>query len=324
MADLSALELRHLRYFVAVAEELNFSRAARQLHISQPPLTRQIQQLEAVVGAQLFTRTARGVELTEAGKVLLGEASNLLSFTRHAVERTRSVAMGKVGRLDIAGFGSLMLDVVPRFLAAFRAAHPRIELVLQTLNRAEQVVALRQGRITAALIREGNELPDIASEPFMHEQLVAAVPARHELGRRKRLSLRDLVQLPLVVQGSGPRPNFTDALLTMFAKAGLQPQVTQNVGDSITAVAVVAGGFGAALVPRSTSHLRLPGVVFLPVRDVTPNISKVVCIYRAHDRSAALQTFLEELRTFRKAEGHQAAGRPRPARHGRHEARGAL
>lgn len=299
MPELSGLELRHIRYFVAVAEELNLSRAARQLHISQPPLTRQIQQLESVVGAQLFTRTARGMALTEAGKVLLVEAGNLLSFTRQAVERTRSVALGKVGRLDIAGFGSMMLDAVPQFLARFRAAHPRIELVLQTLNRREQMVALQQGRITAAFIRQGDGTPDLASEPFMVEQLVAAVPADHPLGRRKRLALRDLVQLPLVVQGSGPRPNFTDTLLAMFADAKLQPQVTQNVGDSITAVAVVAGGFGVAVVPRSATLLKLPGVVFLPITDVTPGISNLVCIYRAQDQSAALQTFLAEMRAFR-------------------------
>jgi DNA-binding transcriptional LysR family regulator len=214
-----------------------------------------------------------------------------------------------MGRLDIAGFGSLMLDTVPQFLARFRAAHPRIELVLQTLNRAEQVIALRQGRITVAFIRQGNELADIASEPFMHEQLVAAVPASHPLGKRKRLSLRDLVQIPLVVQGSGPRPNFTDTLLAMFAKARLQPNVAHSVGDSITAVAVVAGGFGAALVPRSTSHLKLPGVVFLPVHDVTPNLSKVVCIYRAEDQSAALQTFLAEMRMFREEMTSAGPGR---------------
>lgn len=300
MTELAALELRHLRYFVAVAEELNLSRAARRLHLSQPPLTRQVQQLEGLVGAPLFTRTARGMELTDAGKVLLAEARNLLAFTAQALERTRSVGLGQVGRLDVAGFGSLMLDAVPQFLARFRAAHPRIELVLQTLNRPEQVAALRQGRITAAFIRRGSDPPDIASEPFLREHLVVALPSGHPLAKRKRLALRDLVQVPLVVQGSGPRPNFTDTLLAMFANAGLKPEVAQNVGDSITAVAVVAGGFGAALVPRSASHLRLPGVVFLPVSDVAPGIADLVCIYRAEDRSPVLQTFLAELRAFRR------------------------
>lgn len=325
MNDLAALELRHLRYFVAVAEELNISRAAQRLHLSQPPLTRQIQQLEGLVGAPLFTRTARGMELTEAGRVLLAQARNLLAFTSQALDLTRSVALGRVGRLDVAGFGSLMLGAVPQFLARFRTAHPRIALVLQTLNRPEQVAALRQGRITAAFIRRGNDPPDITSEPFMREQLVAAVPSGHALAMRKRLSLRDLVQLPLVVQGSGPRPNFTDTLLAMFKQAGLQPEVAQNVGDSITAVAVVAGGFGAALVPRSASHLQLPGVVFVPVSDVTPGVADLVCIHRTDDPSPVLRTFLDELRRFREeldtAAGESGAASPGARRRARTAAR---
>ena len=300
MVDLSALELRHLRYFLAVAEELSVSRAARRLHISQPPLTRQIQQLESLVGASLFRRTARGMELTDAGKVLLAQTRSLLSLTRQAIERTRNVAEGKAGRMDVAGFGSLMLNAVPQFLASFRSAHPEIELVLHTLNRPEQMAALRQGRITAAFIRRGTNPPDIASEPFMREQLVAAIPAAHQLARRKRLHLADLAQVPLVVQGSGPRPNFTDTLLAMFAGAKLRPRVAQNVGDSISAVAVVGAGFGAALVPGSACHLELPGVVFLPVADVAPGIADLVCIYRSDDQSAVLQTFLRDLRAFKK------------------------
>jgi DNA-binding transcriptional LysR family regulator len=300
MPDRSALELRHLRYFVAVAEELNVSRAARRLNVSQPPLTRQIQQFEEIVGAPLFTRTTRGMVLTEAGKVMLADARNLLALTLEAVDHSRNVAMGRVGRIDVAGFGSLMLGAVPQFLARFRHSHPGIELVLQTLNRPEQVAALRQGRIAAAFIRQGNDPPDIASEPFMREELVAALPAAHPLARRKRIALRDVVQLPFVVQGSGPRPNFTDTLLAMFARAGLRPEVVQNVGDSITAVAVVAGGFGAAMVPRSASHLQLPGVAFVPVSDVTPGIADLACIYRRDDQSPVLQTFISELRAFRK------------------------
>jgi len=301
MNDLAALELRHLRYFVAVAEELNLSRAARRLHLSQPPLSRQIQSLEGIVGAALFTRTARGMDLTDAGKVLLTEARNLLEFANQALERTRSVARGQIGQIHVAGFGSLMLDAVPQFLAHFSRAHPLIEIVLHTLNRPEQLAALRQRRIGAAFVRGGPVAPDIAAEAYVREHLVAALPTTHSLAKRKRVNLRDLAQLPLVMQGSGPRPNFTDTLLGLFANAGLQPMVAQNVGDSITAVAVVAGGFGAALVPASTRHLRLPGVAFVPVSDIPLATADILCIYRAEDRSPVLQTFLRELRVFRRA-----------------------
>ena len=300
MNEYHSLELRHLRYFVAVAEELNLSRAARRLHLSQPPLSRQIQNLEKMTGAALFTRTARGMDLTEAGSVLLGEARNLLEFASQAMERTRRVGRGELGRIHLGGFGSLMLDAVPQFLAQFSAAHPLIEVVLHTLNRPEQLAALRQQRIGAAFVRGEPGAPDIAAEAFVRESLFAALPATHALAKRKRVHLRDLAQLPLVMQGSGPRPNFTDTLLGLFAKAGLQPVVAQNVGDSITAVAVVAGGFGAALVPASTRHLTLPGVAFVPVSEVLA-ASDIVCIYRSGDDSPVLHTFLRELRLFRRA-----------------------
>jgi DNA-binding transcriptional LysR family regulator len=300
MADVAALELRHLRYFVAVAEELNVSRAARRLNLSQPPLTRQIQALEAMVGAPLFTRSARGMELTDPGRVLLAEARNLLAMARQSMERARSVAAGQVGRIHVAGFGSPMIGALPQFLARFRERQPRVELVLTTLNRPEQVLALREGRISAAFTWRGNDAPEMASEAFVRENLLAVVGAQHPLAKRKRLALRDLASVPLVVQGSGPRPNFTDTLLAMCAQAGFQPEIAQHVGDSLTAVALVASGFGAALVPRSASHLRLPGAAYIPLSDAAPGVADLVCVYRKGDRSPVLRTFLEELRLFRK------------------------
>jgi DNA-binding transcriptional LysR family regulator len=176
-----------------------------------------------------------------------------------------------------------------------------VELTLQTLNRPEQVEALRQNRISAAFIRRGNDPPDIESELFLRENLVAAVAAGDPLASRKRVRLRDFAQHNLVVQGSGPRPNFTDTLISMCAGAGFQPRVAQMVGDSITAVGLVAGGFGAALVPRSASHLQLAGVVYVPLADATPGVADLVCIYRKDDRSLVLESFLDQLRAFRRA-----------------------
>lgn len=302
MKDPGWLDLRQLRYFVAVAEELNLSRAARRLNLSQPPLTRQIQQLEEGMGTALFTRSARGMQLTEAGTVLLGDAQNILRLTLQAAERTRSAGKGRVGRIDVAGFGSLMLDAVPQFLARFRSAYPGVELTLQTLNRPEQVEALRQNRIALAFIRRGANPPDIAQEPFMPERLVAAVNASDPLALKKRVWLKEFKGRKLVVQGSGPRPNFTDTILAMCAKAGLQLEIAQSVGDSVTAVALVAGGFGVSFVPGSATHLQLPGVVYVPLADPTPGIADLVCIYRKGDESPVLAAFLRELRAFRREE----------------------
>ena len=295
----SRLELRHLRYFLQVAQELNLSRAARLLHISQPPLTRQIQQLESLVGTQLFVRGAQGMQLTEAGAKLQIEARNVLVSADLAIERTRSVALGQSGRLHIGAFGSVLLGVVPSFLALFQRNYPGVELTMHTLRRHEQLEALRHGRISAAFIRASNDLPDgVGSQPFAREHLLAAVPSVHELARRKRLRLRDLAGCAIVMQGSGPRPNFTDTLLALFSKHGVKVDVVQTVDDSIAAVSVVAAGLGVALVPGSIRNLQVPGVTYIAVEDIPGGSSDLMCIFATRHRSPALRSFLEAVREF--------------------------
>lgn len=300
MSDpLTLLDFRQLQFFVAVAEEKSISRAAVRLNISQPPLTRIIHAIEKTVGAPLFVRTARGVTLTIAGEALCLEAKRLLELAYGAVERIRSVAKGEAGHLAIGGFGAVMLDAVPRFLGYFRKQYPSIAISLQTLNRSDQIQALRAGRIDAAFTRRGANPPDISSEPFMPETLVAAVPITDPLAEHTKIRLSDLSGRSLIVQGSGPRPNFTDSLLAMCSNAGFYVSEIQSAGDSVTAVALVAGGFGVALVASSASSLRLPGVAYLPVTDATPGIVDLECIYRRDNVTPALTLFLRELQEFR-------------------------
>lgn len=309
---LAALELRQLRYFVAVAEEQNLSRAAVRLSISQPPLTRIIHGVEAVIGAPLFVRSARGMTLTPAGEAMYAEARRLLDIATGAVERARLVARGEAGHLNIAGFGALMLDAVPRFLQQFRRTHPGVTISLQTLNRSEQVQALRDGRVDVAFIRPGTNPPDIVAEPFVPEALVAALPTSDPLATRSRIKLSDLSGRPFIVQGSGPRPNFTDALLAMCANAGCQIDTMQTAGDSLTAVALVAGGFGVALVANSATFLRLPGVAYVPISNATPGIVDLECVYRRGAVSPPLGLFLKELRNFRSSVPRLQANRRSP------------
>lgn len=300
MADrLALLELRQLRCFVAVAEERNLSRAAVRLNISQPPLTRIIHAVEETIGAELFVRSARGMTLTAAGETMYAEARRLLDIAYSAVERTRLVARGELGHINIGGFGALMLDAVPRFLAHFRTSCPGITISLQTLNRSDQVQALRDGRIDVAFIRPGVNPPDIVSEPFVPEALVAALPSTDTLASRKRIKLAELSGRSFIVQGSGPRPNFTDALLAMCAQAGCRVESIQSAGDSLTAVALVAGGFGVALVASSATFLKLPGVAYVPLVDATPGIVDLECVYRRGTPTATLSLFLRELHGFR-------------------------
>jgi DNA-binding transcriptional LysR family regulator len=293
------LDLKQLHYFVTVAEELSLSRAARKLNISQPPLTRQIRFIEEALEATLFIRTARGVELTPAGQVLLADAKHLIHVAHQTFARARMAGAGEAGRIAIGGFGAQMLDAVPKFLRKFREDHPAVSISLQTLNRPQQIEALRDERIDAAFNRRGTYPDDIVSELLAQDKLVAALPSSDGLASRNRVALRELAGRPLIVQGSGPRPNLTDSLLSMCERAGFHVSAAQEVGDSLTAVALVAGGFGVALVARSVTYLRLPGVVYVPVSDAGAGVADIVCIYRRTNKSPVLGVFLEELRAFR-------------------------
>lgn len=311
------MELRQLRYFVAVAEEKNLSRAAIRLHLSQPPLTRQIHQLEADLGARLFERNSRGVELTEAGKLFLDDAHNILDMSVRAAARARSAQEGQIGRLDVAVFGSVMFDRLPRLLAHFRATHPGVELVFHTMSKGDQIEALRQGRIHAGFSRLTSSHPDIASEMLQHERLLVALPEGHALLKRTRLRVQDLADCPLVLFASGPRPNFTDVVYSLFERAGLRPTMGQTVEDAVTGVALVAAGFGACLVPESASYVRVPGVAFRALSPASPRLLDVNCIYRRSDASPVTAAFVGMVRAFGKG-GPEAPGEKNQTRQTTH------
>jgi LysR family transcriptional regulator, benzoate and cis,cis-muconate-responsive activator of ben and cat genes len=295
------VDLRHLRYFVAVAEEENIGRAAARLHISQPPLTRQIQQLEEELGVTLFTRTPRGMELTQAGELFLEEARNIRSLVEQATERTQRAGQGKLGRLDVAIFGSAILDAIPKLLLAFRTHHPDVKVVLHTMTKAEQIEALRQRRISVGFNRMLAPLDDIGVKQVAIEDLLLAVRADHPLARQPRIRFADLQEYPMVVFPTGTRPSFIDRVIGLCGKSGFQPQISQEVGDAVTGVALVAGGFGVCLVPESATTLQFPGVVYLPLTDTPPNFCvDLSCIYRKGDQSPILAAFLETVEDYKK------------------------
>ncbi|MCB1888467.1 MAG: LysR family transcriptional regulator [Rhodocyclaceae bacterium] len=294
------MDLRQLRYFVAVAEEGHIGRAATRLHLSQPPLTRQIQQLEADLGVTLFTRTPRGMELTPAGALFLEEARNIRALVEQATERTQRAGQGRLGRLDVAIFGSGILDVIPKLLRAFGNRYPDVKVVLHTMTKAEQIEALRQKRITAGFNRMVAPLDDIVAHPVITETLLLAVPTDHPLAAREAVPFAELANHPLVLFPSGGRPNFIDKVISLCDQAGFEPSISQEVGDAVTGVALVASGFGVCLVPASATTLQLPGVVYRPVCEAPKGFSvDLSCMHRAGDTSPILQGLLaiiEELR----------------------------
>lgn len=279
-----------------------------RLHISQPPLTRQIHQLEEDLGVQLFIRTPRGVELTQAGEMFLDEARNIRALVDRALERTRRAGQGKLGRLDIGIFGTGIfgtgiLGAIPRMLQLFRETHPDVRVVLHTMTKDEQIEALRQKRIILAFNRIISPLPDLATELIIKERLFLAVNETHPLSQQASVSFMELARQPLVLFPTGARPNFVDRVIELCRNKGFDPDISQVVGDAVTGVALVAGGFGLTLVPKSATTLGLPGVVFRPFDDIDSATVDLSCIYRKDDESAVLRAFLESIRKFRDTQG---------------------
>ncbi|KAB2914634.1 MAG: LysR family transcriptional regulator [Dechloromonas sp.] len=297
------MEFRQLKYFIAVAEELNIGRAATRLHISQPPLTRQIQQLEEEFGAQLFLRTPRGVELTQAGEMFLRDARNIRDLMEQAVERVREAGQGKRGKMDIGIFGSGILDVIPKVLHAFRARHPDVQIALHQMSKKEQIEALRQHRIIAGFNRMLQPLPDLSSELVMVESIMVAVNENHPLAARPAILLKELAGQPLILFPSGARPSFIDKVWDLCAAEGFQPTVSQEVGDAPTSVALVAAGFGLSLVPEAASSLSVPGVVYRRLANAPDAVVDLSCIYRNDETSPLLMAFLQTIREFRGRNG---------------------
>ena len=293
------MDLRRLRYFVAVAEEANIGRAATQLNMAQPPLTRQIQQLEAEVGTSLFQRTRKGVQMTNAGQVLFEEARHILALATRAGERTRRAGLGQSGRLDIGLFGSNIL-AVPQLLHTFRMQFPDVEVVVHAMNKEKQLEALYDRRVSVGFNLLGLKLAGIANEKVRSEPLVVAISDTDPLSRRPSISLKQISDRPMVIFASGPRPNLMDLIFAICLDEGFQPAISQEVTDSVTAVALVAAGFGVALVPATVSQLSLPGVVFRHLNRSPPVKVDFNCIHRRDDTSPILRAFLETIRVMRK------------------------
>lgn len=292
------MDLRQMRYFLAVAEERNFNRAAERLHIAQPPLTRQIRALEDELGTLLFVRTPKGVELTEAGAALLDEVPNLLSLAQRARERTQLAGQGRTGRLDVGIFGSGVLDVIPRILARFHASRPDVRIVLHNLTKAEQLEALRERRIAVGFNRLVPPDSDVQVETVLRERMVVALPAHHPLAARKRLVLRDLDDQPMILYPNLPMPGLAQRVMQAFERDGLRVRVEQEVEDVLTSIALVAGGFGLSVTTDSATSLRLPGVVYRPLDCPALRDIELACLYRHGDPSPVLAAFLDVVRAF--------------------------
>ncbi len=296
------MDLRHIKYFLAVADELHMGRAARRLGISQPPLTRQIRQIEEELQVQLFLRTPRGMELTQAGEVFRVEAANISMMVSAGIDRVQRVGQGRLGRIDIGVFGSGIYEAIPALLQKLRASLPGLNVVLHTMHREVQIEALRQRRISAGFNRMMPVLPDLAQELVTMEPLWAVLPADHPLAACESVSLEQMAAEPFVLFPNAGRPNFVDRVIRIFGDKGLDITIAQEIGDTVTGMALVAHGFGVSLVPESvTRALTLRNAVYRPLRDAPHARIDLSCIYRADDGSPQLHALLALIRVQRAA-----------------------
>jgi DNA-binding transcriptional LysR family regulator len=292
------MDLKQMRYFLAVAEERNFTRAAERLHMAQPPLTRQIQALEEDIGATLFVRTARGVVLTEAGEALLAEVPNLLALAQRAKEQAVLASEGQSGRLDVGIFGSGVLDVIPRILARFHAERPEVRIVLHNLTKHEQLQALRERRISVGFNRLIPAEDDLVVEPVLRESMMVALPAHHALAKKPDITITDLSDYPMILYPRLPIAGLAQQVIQAFNREKSVLRVEQDVEDILTAIALVAGGFGACITVASTASLRLPGVVYRPLVSKHLREIELSCLYRKTDLSPVLTAFVAVVRDY--------------------------
>ncbi len=261
------MELRHLRYFIAVAEERHFSRAAERLHIAQPPLSQQIHSLEQELGVTLLLRTKRSVTVTEAGQAFLEEAKRALAQVERAIEVTQQVHRGERGRLEIGFVGSAMVEALPVALRTFRQRFPLVTLGLHQLTTSQQIDALHDGCIQLGFLRPPLADSSLAVEIIRREPLLVALSEQHPLAAQECISLSSLRDEVFVLYPRQLGPGTYDQLITLCDRAGFTIQVVQEAVEMQTITGLVAAGLGISLVPASTQHLRKAQVVYRPLQE---------------------------------------------------------
>ena len=291
------MKLRHLQYFVAVAEELHFGRAADRLHMAQPPLSAQIRQLEAELGVTLLHRTTRRVELAPAGEVLLARAREILASVDRATQDTQRAARGELGRLAVGFTGSSTYALLPGLAAALRSALPGVLLDLHgELLTPVQVSSLLDGTLDLGLLRPPVRQRELAFEVIRSEPLIAAVPQAHPLAAADAVRVEKLSAEPFISYPSHFRSVLHDAIEETCAAHGFLPRVAHEVSETATLVSFVAAGLGVSLVPESTRHMTVDGAVYRPLAGDTTTVELAVA-WRRDDVTPVLERALEIVRS---------------------------
>lgn len=289
------MELRHLRYFVLVAEELSFTAAAHRLRVAQPSLSQQVRDLEREVGTALLSRTSRRVELTPAGAAFLEQARAILAQAVRAAEQARAIGLGLVGSLDIGLTGSVLLGPLGPLVAAFGERFPRVVVRLHEMSPREQQAALHARRTDVSFLRRPAEDPELSDELAWPETVAVALPERHPLAARRRIPL-SLLRGESFVFLRLEDSRFAQYLRECCVEAGFLPRISQQVVEAHSLTSLVAAGLGVALVPECVRTLSRPGVIYRPLQEPQPR-ADVRMIYRP-DRGSVAERFIDLARGF--------------------------
>ncbi|MBM7367850.1 LysR family transcriptional regulator [Gordonia hydrophobica] len=267
------MELRHLRYYVAVAEECHFGRAAQRLHIAQPPLSQQIKQLEEDLGVTLLNRSTRRVELTAAGQRYLERAKEILASVDAAADEAVRIAGGEIGRVSIGFTGSATYHLLPAMARRLRAELPDIDLDLHgEMLTPQQAAALHDGVIDLGFLRPPVHDRRLRYEVVGAEPMVAVVPHSHPLATRTSLEVADLEHEVFVAYSGFNRSVVFEVVIDACQRAGFRPVIRHEVGETATLVSFVAAGLGVALVPQSVQQLQITGAVYVPLAGEVPTV----------------------------------------------------
>jgi DNA-binding transcriptional LysR family regulator len=288
------MELRHLRYFLTIAEERHFGRAAQRLHMTQPPLSRQIQELEEELGFALFDRARRRVELTPAGAVFLDHVRRVFDALDLAVHRARRASVGELGRIVVGYISSLAYSGITELIRAFHERFPLVELNLREMSPQAQLEALKEGQIDVGLVRGSVDDASLAAECVRREPLVVALPAGHELAQHKRVALEMLAREPFIIFPRQRGPAFFDQIMALCRAAGFSPRIAQEA-PQLDILSLVAAGFGVAIMPESIRHTGRKGLAIRAI--VGAPSTDLHVAWRADDASPALREFLSFVRS---------------------------
>lgn len=306
------MELRQLRYFIAVAEDLHFGHAAQRLRVAQPALSRQIQALEKELLVQLLFRNRRRVQITPAGQVFLDRARLILARTEEAVLAAQRTSGGISGTLNLGFVGSATYDVLPSVLRAFREVAPQVDLTLSEMTAHAQLEALAEKRIDIGLLRLPTKTEGVIFRRISSEPLYVALPGSHSLAQFPAVRVTALAGEPFILYPDHPRPSWTEFVIGLCQQAGFRPIVVQRTVEIQTTLSLVAAGIGISIVPKCIGNIMRKDVVFRRLTGVRAR-TELLAAFRERDPSPVVQTFLKVLwRRVRAQREARESGKARP------------